>query len=197
MLYSEKYKFVFIHIHRTGGSSIANILFDSKCQPIMPYSQHENAKTANGLNILEKQTHFYKFAFVRNPWERIFSWYTLITNKGKELTKKEIQDFEDFVEPYYKYTSSPESGRYFHFNQLDYVTNKNGHLLTDKIGRFENLQEDLESILSDIKIPTIIIPKVNAADRLPYSEFYTKKTRKYIYEKCIGDIECFNYSFYS
>ena len=195
MQYSEEHKFIFISIHRTASSAIANILLNAGCHCLQSSFQHDNARTEAGSRLLAKHPDFYKFAFVRNPWERLFSWYKLITGRGKEWTRQEVLDFEAFLASYFDYTSSPESGWFFHFNQLDYLTNRDGLLLVDKIGRFENLEQDLYSILDKLKIAAPAIPILNTSHEQPYTTFYSKRARNFVAEKCAADIERFCYNF--
>jgi hypothetical protein len=66
-------KIIFIHIPRTGGSSVEkyfNFKFSSDWKP----------KTAQHLTLEEYSNHYdldkyFKFTIVRNPWDRLISWY--------------------------------------------------------------------------------------------------------------------------
>lgn len=64
---SEEQKLIFIHINKTAGSSI-EIAFNQQ----QPDKQHQTLRCyAKDRKIKE----YFTFTFVRNPWDRIVSWY--------------------------------------------------------------------------------------------------------------------------
>jgi len=66
---SDKFKCIFIHIPKTAGSSI-ELFFDE-----YPEEQHVLATKCISLYGKQKWSKYYRFAFVRNPWDRIVSWF--------------------------------------------------------------------------------------------------------------------------
>src|SRR5262249_4698073 len=80
---------------------------------------------------------YFKFAFVRNPFDRLVSWYHMIEQRDAtdalwEYARSNSSDFETFIKqctgviylsPYYR--------KSFAFNQIDYLTDENGNLLVD------------------------------------------------------------------
>ena len=77
MLQNDVYKFIFIHIQKTAGTSISNSLFqlDGTKSVGNPHCFVNHVKVVNPEN-------YYKFCFVRNPWDRLVSWYTMLQKKG-------------------------------------------------------------------------------------------------------------------
>ena len=68
-------KSIFVHINKTGGSSVEHAF------GVYPDDQHNTAKEyIKELSSRKWSTHF-TFSFVRNPWDRIVSWY-LWTNRS-------------------------------------------------------------------------------------------------------------------
>src|SRR5918997_811826 len=167
VLVSHSRKLVFVHIQKTGGDTISRLLSDS-----VPDIFRLNAKHGFAVDAVKDLKHwneYFKFAFVRNPWDRLVSWYSMIrdaqtirwnqalVNRRKRSHLRQTREnklwryvldnsstFEEFI---VNCTDEIEVDRgvfySFTYNQLDYITNTKGDLLVDFIGRFENLGSDL------------------------------------------------------
>ncbi|PKH52291.1 hypothetical protein CXF68_17025 [Tenacibaculum sp. Bg11-29] len=191
MIISHKKKLIFIHTHRTAGTSFSNILRQNLDDNFETFSQHSNAMTVSS-DLFDNYNDYYKFGFTRNPWERIFSWYSLIQlNNRKSLAEERIR-FEKFIECDH---ASDFGSSFFHYNSLDYFTNKKGKLIADNIFRYENLNNEIRTIVNKFNIQLTEIPHVNAASPKDYKAFYTDKSHYLIAEKCKKDIEYFNYTY--
>ena len=68
----HKNKYIFIHIPRTGGSSIEHTLYGQDWWLVDRKSKHLIASTAKKV-YSEYWDDYFKFAFVRNPWDRMRS----------------------------------------------------------------------------------------------------------------------------
>ena len=191
MIISHSSKIIFIHIQRTGGSSIINLLKQHLGEEIEIVAQHGNARSEEN-HLLKSHNTYFTFAFVRSPWERILSWYLLINKESQENIEKEKIKFERFLAS----DSAFKSGDpHFHYNQLDYITDKEGHLYTDKIYRFENYKSEIESLQKTLNLPVVDAQKMNSTWDKEYRDYYTKNSQELIANKCKKDIEYFNYSF--
>jgi hypothetical protein len=144
----------------------------------------------------------FKFAFVRNPWDRLVSWYHMIRLKGPQnhLWKYALNnscDFESFVKNCTQAIyESPFERKSFSYNQYDYVSDAKGRILVDYIGRFENLENDLEQALRMTKTDTPVqIPHLNTSQHSRYRDYYNEETRKIVAERFRKDIEFFGYHF--
>lgn len=211
---SHKHKAIFVEIPKTGSTSVrAMIGFPPKphlniCQikHLMEsswthYSREWDKVLASVYLLLpkkkrseigEKQFHLYfKFGFVRNPWDRVVSLY--FRNQGLQM--KEKMSFTEFVE-WIKYSSSTCVHAAPHTNQIDWLVDSSGNVLVDFIGKFENLEKDWEFVASQIGLPTKLPHKnKNKEKRKPYPEYYSKRTEKIIEDKFKVDIEYFEYKF--
>mgnify|MGYP000037970832 CR=1 FL=1 len=113
---------------------------------------------------------YFKFAFVRNPWERAVSFY-------KHFNFHRIMSFNDFLQ--YEFPILKKERTYFVQPQVDYLFNKNGDQLVDFIGRFEQLDSDYEFVRKNVAIE---IPKLSHVNRSHQKQnVYSRWNLRYIY----------------
>lgn len=191
MIISHDLKVIFIHVHRTGGTALTNILRQKSGHDFKVLSQHSNAKTVE-TSFFEKHPDYFTFGFTRNPWDRILSWYSLIHFKDQKSIAEERIRFEKFIE---SNSAADFSAQFFHYNSLDYFTNKEGEIIADKIFKYEHFQDEIRTLLNQFNIHLTEIPLVNQPLPKHYKDYYTDKSRSLIAQKCKKDIEYFNYSF--
>jgi hypothetical protein len=213
----EEPKFIFIHIQKTGGVSISNLL--RRYSPTTTPGRglrHISARRA--LKQVENPDDYFKFAFVRNPWDRLVSWYTMIDEARKgvadgtaePMTRRLIKKnnlfkyvlrcgptFDEFVKNCTEKQWMGNGYYSFTFNQLRYLTDKNGEVLVDYIGRFENLAQDISHVFDKLGLEAsqLEIPHENRSAHSHYSEMYTPETREIVRKRFRRDIEFFGYEF--
>lgn len=206
MLISEKRKFLFIHIYKNAGASIAKALRPysrSKIELLLnrpmqhfgihafdpsPYPDHLTA-----LEIMERMGRdrfmsYFRFAIVRNPWDWQVSLYNFArkdkTHFQHELTKK-FSGFEDYLE--WRCDGNYQL-------QRDFVYDGKGNCLVDFIGRFENLENDFNVICEKIGVDTSL-PKVHVLRCDDYRDHYSTYTRALVETVFEKDIQTFGYQF--
>jgi chondroitin 4-sulfotransferase 11 len=200
VLVSDSRKLVFVHIQKTGGNTVTRLLKENLSDIYMVGGKHSFA--TRGMEELENWDKYFRFAFVRNPWERLVSWYSMKTERGKSGNKlwhyvrENSSNFEEFV---YNCTDEVEVRkgvhRSFAYNQLDYVTNEDGNLLVDFIGRLENFDDGVRHVFNRIGVEVEIVPHRNRSRHTHYSAFYTSETEEVVRERFKRDIEYFGYEF--
>lgn len=191
MIISLNLKIIFIHVQRTGGSALINLLKSQLGNHIEIRSQHGNARTSEAY-LLEDYKDYFTFGFTRNPWERILSWYTLIHKNDQKNLEEERKRFEIFIESDY---ASDFTTQQFHYNTIDYFSNKKEELKVDEIFRYENFENEIIKLFNKLDLPLTEIPIINNTTPKIFHDFYTKKSQNLIAEKCRKDIEYFNYVF--
>ena len=112
-------KLVFIHVSRTGGSSIKTALNLHEKK----YTEHHHLDSSY---IPKECKDYFKFAFVRNPFDRFVSLYHF---RPKGLS---FSDWLDNITLTY-------------VQQVDYGLDK-----LDFVGRYENLQDDFDKFCKKI-----------------------------------------------
>lgn len=202
---SHQYKCIFIHIPRTAGTSIEKWICGSNWWYIDKETKHLLASQAKDI-YKEYWDSYYKFSFVRNPWDRMVS--CLHHKDFFKLEYKEQMIIDNYkkqfgypitIENDYRYSSrdviyssAPEKFR----NNCVYLNILNEAL--DFIGKFENLPSDIAFLKEKLGIPYDFHfeskpekSKRNEDYRVYYDEI-TKNTVADIYKE---DIELFEYKF--
>jgi len=203
----HKYKCIFIHIPRTGGTSIESVLAGKNWWKVHPQSKHLNFISAK--KIYNKYwDDYFKFTFVRNPWGRLLSLTKYSTNKQPHdniypvhldvLNRIKTNHFFDF------FSNTEYDPRFFNANQFEkfkpfdqaYYRNIIGDEM-DFIGKYENLQNDFDVVCEHLKIPSTTLPHVEKSviDCSQYQRCYDDDQRDLVYNQFKYDIEKYNYEF--
>ena len=210
---SHTHKCIFVEVPKTGSSSIRSIIGNPPlphlniCQ-IRYNLQHywtsyggagNRAMASLYLLLPEKKRNdagnklfdsYYKFGFVRNPWDRVVSLY--LRREGLQMRDK--MSFGDFVD-WIKYSSSTCIHPLPHTNQLDWFVDPNGNVLVDFIGKFENLEDDWATVSGKLELTQDLPHKKRSSRSRHYTEYYSATTQKIIENKFRVDIEYFGYEF--
>lgn len=163
---------------------------------------------------------YFKFAFVRNPWDRCVSFYHF--TRDRQLTRRTEgyrgTTFHEFIKspspPFTKgdklnfvldNTWAKHSPTLFNLylyshpleNQVDWLLDKNGKMIVDFVGKVEKLQDDFDIVCDTIGFNRIKVGHSNQTTRSHkhYSEYYSDETRQIVAERYARDIEAFGYTF--
>ena len=143
---------------------------------------------------------YFKFSFVRNPWDRTLSllrfpvWFGLKLVDGKVNVNSYLLKFPRLE----KSPHNPSLVGLPCIKKSVYLNILNEKL--DFIGRYEQLDRDFEIVCDKLKIKQTILPKINVSSRHKkdprrYSEYYDDKTRKQIADRYATDINFFEFKF--
>ena len=216
MLLSLRYGFLFVHIAKTGGTSVRAALQPLRwrdpwyipqfiCSRLSHLTGHRigskfprHAKIIAAKEMLPHELfeELFKFALVRNPWDLQVSSYHHISRERPQLMIG-IKDFPSFI----RYKLDPERPYQFHMDtsielQSDYVRGLDGKILVDFIGRYENLEADFQEACTRIGIRAPALPhKRRAAERKSYRDYYDDDTAEMVAKHFAADVEAFGYSF--
>ena len=166
---------------------------DLKAQSfVSPVLQHLSAGELKRILADEIFDNYFKFAIVRNPWERMLSLYSYDGLSRKPTHERETSkgfSFDDFHE-YIKALPSVHRQEQYRF-----IADDKGELLVDFIGRFESLEKDFQTICREIGIPERYLPYSNTSKHAHYSSYYTEEIKQTVGELFAEDIEMFDYQF--
>jgi len=195
MIISLKYNYIFIHVPKTGGNSVTHTL-KNNCTGRHDFVStslsmtHPQALTVHRmLNSVEEKfsKSFFTFCFVRNPWDRIASYYYFVLRTPRHYRHNEIVRIGSF-EKFVFQCKPPISCSSFCFDN-------NGNCLVDYIGQCETLQKDFDHICSILSMPSHNLPLRNISNRPSSKELYNQKMAEHISKIYDEDIERFGYSF--
>lgn len=170
------YKCVFVHVPKCAGQSIehvflklldlgwdarAPLLLMSNSAPKLgpPRLAHLRASeyVQNKFMTQDQFDGYFKFGFVRNPWDRMVSFYRYFG------CDREV-DFRAFVlKEFHK--DQWQGQQWFLRPQVDFLYDETGELLVDFVGRFENLQGDFNRVCERIGLPHTQLAHINKSNR--------------------------------
>ena len=179
----DSYKCIYIAVPKTGSRSIRSRIG-------WPENLHKDVSQIKRGVSLETYNSYYKFGFVRNPWDRAVSLYHRV-ERGH--IRGELS-FDQFI---HKHTLATDTC--IHptpkVNQLDFFIDNTGCVAVDYIGKFETIEQDWEHICGIINCPDDRLPHLNQSRHKHYTKYYSHETRDIIATRFARDIEYFNYKF--
>ena len=188
MIVSESHRFVFAHVPKTGGISMRAALepFADGQSAALRETTHETLPA-----LLEREPRlagYYKFAFVRNPWDRLVSFYVYAREKLRP-TYPQMQDvdFSGMVHLLDRDTAWLRE-LFVMRPQTDYVSG------ADFVGRFEDMDSDFARVCAQLNIRAAL-PKKNASQHGAYAGYYDDWSRGFVAARYTKDIQQFGYTF--
>jgi Sulfotransferase family len=194
-------RFLFVHIPKTAGNSIQSVLRDYSEDELVALRKEQDGIERFGLRNrnykLKKHSTLseyydalgdeqfrglYKFTCVRNPWDRMVSYYFTPTQTP------EAWNWKKFRETISKATSVPDYLRLDNDNSDPFAN-------VDCIMRFENLANDFRGVCSAIGISPPTLPQYNRSTRDHYSKYYDDELRELVRTRFGPEIDRFGYRF--
>ena len=229
-LVSDEHRFVYFIVQKVACSSIKTALLPFFALDTAPYGRtlrdgsrivkvHElfdgtdhqirRARFVRGLDKGMYRDHF-KFAFVRNPWDRLVSLYfQKIAGAGRDYGGPDLNPagvegrfyrgmpFAEYIEAVCA-TPDEEANPHFRSQHLVVCPRVDGEIAADFVGRFESLPDDFSRVAGMIGAPDLELPhrlRSKARKKQPYSDFYDARLRDLAGKRFREDIQTFGYSF--
>ena len=142
----EQEKVLFIHVPKAAGTSIVKSIYGTEDWTHLSLADYE---TIHGSEI----SSYFKFAFVRNPYSRLYSAYHYLKDKSdvefdKLWREKHLRsDFYTFIETWLT-RKNIESCSIDHFRtQTSFLLNSQQKIDVNFIGKIENLTDDYQQLM--------------------------------------------------
>ena len=206
MIVSSLHKFIFAAIPKTGTHSVRQALrehmgpadmeqvrlFGEKKFPIpeLAQLQHGHLSLQQVRPFLKPADFdgFFKFAFVRNPFDRFVSYCAFMTRNGGHFERDPKGVMRHFL-------ANPPHRHILFKPQTHFVTGEDGKLLSDYIGRVEQMQQSYDEICARIGIESRPLERVNSSSRSGYRDYYDAALVDGVSRLYASDLEAFGYSF--
>ena len=133
---------------------------------------------------------YFKFSIVRNPWDRAHSWYRNVVRDPihrQDFNVDESCTFAEFMREH--------AGCWALDPQLDWLTDRQGRVLVDFVGRFETLNESYAEARRMLGLSPVELPQLIHTDPVDYRADYTDELRQTVANKYAEEIERFGYEF--
>ena len=194
-------RFLFVHVPKTAGNSIQSVLRDYSEDELVALRGEQDGVECFGLRNLkykikkhstlaeyrealgnEQFGSLYKFTCVRNPWDRMVSYYFTPTQKVTAWDPKEFRKVISRALSVAEYLQL-DKGEGNPFRNVDYVM------------RLENLADDFRTVCAALDISPKALPQINRSNREHYSKYYDDELRELVRERFAAEIERFGYAF--
>jgi hypothetical protein len=212
MLISRQKRFLFVHIQKTAGRSLSHTLEASVPDLQSFLGTHDTALQARQWLGAETYDSFFTAAFVRNPWDRLVSWYTMIVQKSArrpwwwklfgrhryQLWRYVVRNSRSFEEFVLRCTAEIDDGdglKSFCRNQVDYLVDERGRPIVDFVGRFEYLDSDARRLFRRLGLVGVRLPHINLSHHHHYSAYYSDELAEVVRRRYARDIDAFGYEF--
>jgi len=206
MIISALHTFIFVAIPKTGTHAVRRALrehmgpqdleqvglFVNRRLPIP-----DLARVGHGhLSLQQVQPHlkpeafqsYFKFAFVRNPFDRFVSYCAFVTREDGEFARDPKRLMHEILD-------APPLDHILFEPQFSFVTDADGALLTDEVGRVEDMQQSYDRICERIGIPSATLERVNSTERRDYRDYYDQSLIEGVAKLYARDLELFGYEF--
>jgi hypothetical protein len=180
-------RYVFIHINKTGGTSVERALHLR--------SERKTAREKLAEMGTERFDRAFSFAFVRNPWDKVVSHYHYRVRTNRTGLADEGIPFRDWVLRAYgeqdpRYHDEPK----MFMPQVYWVGDEQGRCMIDFVGRFERLSADFAEVCRHIGVDAAL-PHVKTTSHAHYRESYDEETRAVVAERFAPDLAEYGYTF--
>ena len=194
-------RFLFVHMPKTAGNSIQSALRDYSEDQLVALRKEQDGIERFGLrnpnykikkhstlceyrDALGKEQFrsLYKFTCVRNPWDRMVSYYFTPTQSPETWDPKRFREIISKAVSVADYLRL-DQGEEDPFANVDYII------------RFENLADDFRTVCGTLGISPATLPRYNRSSREHYSKYYDEELRHLVRMRFAAEIERFGYTF--
>jgi hypothetical protein len=194
LILSDSHRFIFVAVPKTGSSSVEEALQTVRSPTTDQFNRHATCLKLERDLPKAVWENYFKFAFVRDPYDRMLSWYFY----------RQREQLRDPSHPrHHLYTGDWTFAEFIErfaddelmLKQVDFIAPHQGGLLVDYVGRYERLQPDFELVCDRLGLPLVELPRVRASARPEggTAALWTGKSRGIVNDYFREDFEFFGY----
>jgi len=206
MIISHQHKFIFFAIPKTGTHSVrfalrpllgkedeeqVNLFKQSRLQ-IAAFNNrtdgHFSVQDIQPLLSEEIWNSYFKFCFVRNPWDKFIST-VFYRNRNLDRNTSQVSFMNEVLD---KHHPSPSL---FYSSQASFFQDANGCNAMDFIGKTETMQADFNLICDRLNLPAPELDHRNSSPHAGYQSYYNQQLKERVAQVYEKDINLFNYEF--
>lgn len=185
-----------IHITKTAGTSLTKAMKFNRIRKRKGMKKHYFVKEVIDEVGQEKWDTAFKFTFVRNPWDRIYSFYRFLLQNNVITSEEESKSYKVWLKELLRRLKLHPTRMASSKPQVEWLRDHQEQINLDFIGRFENLHEDVETLAKKLDIKINKLPHVyQSLPVVHYSTGYDDESEELIREYYKEDIETFNFTF--
>jgi hypothetical protein len=208
MIVSHRHRFIFAAVPKTGTHAVRQALREQMGDEDVEqvglfvnkrFPWEDLAAIQHGhLSLRQVRPHlgeeafggYFKFAFVRNPFDRFVS-YCAFMLRGGDVFQQQPRD----VMRHFLFEAPPE-GHILFQPQASLLVGEDGKtLLTDTVGRVEDMQSAYDAICARIGITSRSLDRVNGSKHGDYRHYYDQVLIDGVAARYAQDLELFGYTF--
>ncbi|MBL3568923.1 sulfotransferase family 2 domain-containing protein [Rhodovulum visakhapatnamense] len=192
-------RLIFVHVPKAAGTSVKTEFYGGPGaghRRIIEFAAHDPGRMRD----------FFKFSFVRNPWDRLLSAHAYLTDGSKATGRdrrfaREVMALHPGFEAFVLALEDPGFRRrvmaYDHFRTQAYwlcMPGARDHAM-DFLGRFERFDEDMEALRDRLGRPSRPAVRILSSDHPPYRDAYSARMRDIAGDIYARDVALFGYAF--
>jgi hypothetical protein len=207
VIISHKHRFIFVAVPKTATHAVRKALrphlgpddleqvglFEARRFPFKETAgiRHGHISTRQIRPILGADTFdgYFKFAFVRNPFDRFVSYCSFIARENGAFARDPggfMRHVVDTLRPVQHILYRP---------QWELLADADKRLQVDEVGRHESMQASFDAICARIGIPSAPLERANESARDDYRRYYTPELIDRVGRQYQDDLDLFGYRF--
>lgn len=207
MIISHSHRFIFFAVPKTGTHSIRRALrpqlADADLEQVglfvekrFPYPElashgHGHLSYAQVRPVIgaECMDGYFKFAFVRNPYDRFVSYCAFMGRDSPDFQRQPVEAMKFLLR------HRPPVDHVLFRPQYELLCDSEGRLAMDFVGRTERAQADFDTVCAKVGIASSPLEQANRSTHRHYTEYYDDELRSLVATFYRRDLDVFGYEF--